>query len=48
MHATRVELSPNKLIEHKLLPISVLAFLLGFALGYRGHSLDKIAEEASH
>jgi|HubBroStandDraft_4_1064222.scaffolds.fasta_scaffold357276_2 hypothetical protein len=48
MHATRVELSPNKLIEHKLLPISVLAFLLGFALGYRGHSLEKIAEEASH
>ena len=38
---TRAELSPKRLIEQKLFPISGLALVLGFALGYRGHSLGQ-------
>ena len=41
IQATRAELSPNKLIEHNLFPISGLALVLGFALGYRDHSLER-------
>jgi hypothetical protein len=41
IQATKAEFSPNRLIEHKLLPISGLALVLGFALGYRGHPLKQ-------
>jgi hypothetical protein len=41
IEATKADLSPNKLIEQKLFPISGLALVLGFALGYRGHSLEQ-------
>src|SRR5215469_3822802 len=39
IQAARAELSPSKLIEQRLLPISGLALAVGFALGSRGHSV---------
>ena len=39
IQAARTELSPSKLIEQRLLPISGLVLALGFALGSRGHSV---------
>lgn len=42
--AARAELSPKKLIEKRLLLLSVAAFLLGFALGYRGVTVEEIGE----
>jgi len=37
IEAARAELSPSKLIQQRLLPISGLAVAAGFALGSRGY-----------
>jgi hypothetical protein len=44
---TKAELSPARLMRQRILLLSGIALLLGFALGYRGVPLEEVGKPAA-
>jgi hypothetical protein len=44
---TRAQLSPTKVVQQRIFLLSGLAFVLGFALGYRGVPVEEFGKPAA-